>query len=323
MKLSQLSGIAALAFGFAAAPALGAGYPERPVNIIVPFAAGGPTDAVARILAQSLQKQSGGSFLVENVPGAGTTIGAARAARAQPDGYTLFWGSSSSLAIAPHIYSKIAYDPLNSFDPVSWVASTPYVMVVRPDSPAKTIADLVARAKAAPGKMNYASAGLGSGPHVVAEMFLNATGISIQHIPYKGGSPAITAVISGDVDFYFDTPTTPIPLVKANRLRALAVTDTARQAELPDVPTMQESGLSGVEAHAWFALLAPHGTPKEIVNQLNKMVAVALKDPAVLEQMAKGSFNPASSTPEKLGQTIKAEHERWGKIIREKNIRVD
>ncbi len=324
MHIFKLLGAAALAFSIVAgAPAHAAGYPERPVTIIVPYAPGGATDASARLLAEAFQKQTGGSFIVENVPGAGTTIGAAKAARATPDGYTLLWGGLTSNGMAPHLYSKLSYDGLTSFAPISMVATQPYVLFVNAKSPIRTVADLVAKAKAEPGKLNFSSPGEGSSPHLTTELFLNATQTKVQHIPYKGAAPAMTALLAGDVDMMIDTPTAPLPMFKAGRLRPLAVTSAKRLPELPDVPTMQESGLTDFEAYTWFALFAPRGTPPEVITKLNKMTNAALKDPSVLSQMEQASFTPAPSTPAKLADTIKSDSAKWSKIIKEKNIRLE
>ena len=298
-------------------------YPERPVTIVVPYAAGGATDASARLMAQALQKQTGGSFVVENVPGAGTTIGAARVARANPDGYTLLWGGLSSNAMAPNLYTKLTFDGLDSFAPVSMVASQPYVLFVNASSPIKTVADLLARAKSQPDTFNFGSPGQGSSPHLMTEMFLDAAGIQAQHVPYKGAAPAMTGLLGGEVQMMFDTPTAPMPMFKAGRLRPLAVTSARRLVELPDVPTLQESGLAGLEANTWFALFAPRGTPAAVVNRLNEMTRKALSDAVVLEQFAKAQFTPEPSTPQALAQRVTAESSKWRRIIKDKSISLD
>jgi tripartite-type tricarboxylate transporter receptor subunit TctC len=298
-------------------------YPERPVTIVVPYAAGGATDASARLMAQALQKQTGGSFVVENVPGAGTTIGAARVARATPDGYTLLWGGLSSNAMAPNLYTKLTFDGLDSFAPVSLVASQPYVLFVSASSPIKTVADLLAKAKAQPDTFNFGSPGQGSSPHLMTELFLDAAGIKAQHVPYKGAAPAMTGLLGGEVQMMFDTPTAPLPMFKAGRLRPLAVTSARRLAELPDVPTLQESGLSGLEASTWFALFAPRGTPAAVVTRLNEMTRKALSDTAVLEQFGKAQFTPEASTPQALAQRVSAESSKWRRIIKDKSISLD
>ena len=324
MKIPRLKSAAAVVVAMlAAAPAIPAGYPERPVTIVVPYAPGGATDASARLLAQAFQKQSGGNFLVENVAGAGTTIGAAKVARAAADGYTLLWGGLTSNAMAPHLYAKLSYDGSTSFAPISMIATQPYLLFVNAKSSIRTLADLIAKAKAEPGKLNFSSPGEGSSPHLTTELFLNATRLSAQHIPYKGAAPAMTGLLAGDVDMMVDTPTAPLPMIRTARLRALAVTSAARLPELPDVPTMQESGLAGFEAYTWFALFAPRGTPPEVIDALNKMANAALKDPAVLEQMKQASFTPAPSTPAQLAETVRTDSAKWGRIIKEKNIRLE
>lgn len=324
MPVLKSLGVAALSFALiVGATAYAAGYPERPVTIIVPYAPGGATDASARLMAQAFQKQTGGAFVVENVPGAGTTIGAAKVARAPADGYTLLWGGLSSNVMAPNLYPKAGYDGSTSFAPVSTIARQPYVLFVNVKSPIRSVADLVARAKAEPGKLNFSSPGEGSSPHLTTELFLNATQISVQHVPYKGAAPAMTALLGGEVDMMVDTPTAPLPMFKAGRLRPLAVTSAKRLPELPEVPTMQESGLAGFEAYTWFALFAPRGTPADIVDKLNRMANAALKDPAVIAQMEQASFTPAGSTPVQLGDSVKSESGKWSRIIKEKNIRLE
>ncbi|MDB5852415.1 MAG: hypothetical protein JWR22_456 [Herminiimonas sp.] len=324
MRISHALAAAVLSTPVAiAAPAFAADYPSRPVSIVVPYAPGGATDFSARLVAQALQKQSGGTFIVENVPGAGTTIGAGKVARAVPDGYTLLWGGLSSNAMAPNLYSKLGFDGIKSFEPISMIATQPYVLIVGAGSPYRTLAELTAKAKAAPGKLNFASPGEGSSPHLTTEMILKATNISAQHVPYKGAAPAMTALIAGDVDFFVDTPTAPLPMIKAGRVRPLAVTSAQRLPELPDVPTMQEAGLAGFEASAWFALFAPRGAPADVVAALNKMVNTVLKDPAVVARMSQASFNVAPSTPTELADTVKSESAKWGKIIKDRNIRLE
>ncbi|WP_194725029.1 Bug family tripartite tricarboxylate transporter substrate binding protein [Noviherbaspirillum malthae] len=311
------------AFAFGTTSALAASFPERPVTIVVPYAPGGATDASARLLAQSFQKQSGGTFIVENVAGAGTTIGTAKVARAPADGYTLLWGGLTSNAMAPHLYPKLSYDGIASFSPISLIATQPYVLFVNAKSPFTKLADLMAKAKAEPGKINFASPGAGSSPHLTTELFLSAAQLSMQHVPYKGAAPAMTGLLAGDVDMMVDTPTAPLPMIKAGRLRPLAVTSKQRLPELPEVPTMQESGLAGFEAATWFGLFAPRSTPPDVIAALNRMATTALKEPAVLEQMKQASFTPAPSTPEQLADKTKSESAKWSQIIKEKNIRLE
>lgn len=309
------------AAAFSASIAMAAGYPERTVTIVVPYAPGGATDAGARLVAQALQKQSGISFIVENVPGAGTTVGAAKVARAAADGYTLLWGGLSSNVMAPQIYAKLPFDAASAFEPVSMIATQPYMLVTQANSPFRNVADLVARARAEPGKLNFGSPGEGSSPHLTTELFLAESRITALHIPYKGAAPSLAALIAGDTSFMFDTLTAPMPMIAAGRLKALAVTSSRRLPELPDVPTLQESGLAGFDAYTWFALFAPRGTPADVVNTLNRMVTEQLRDPALRAQMAKSYFTTAASTPAALGNTVKAETAKWAAIIKAKNIR--
>jgi len=323
MKFSQYIGFGILAVSVGSGGAHAAGYPERTVTIVVPYAPGGATDASARLLAQAFQKQSGATFVVENIAGAGTTIGAAKVARAAADGYTLLWGGLTSNAMAPHLYAKLPYDGIASFSPVSQIATQPYVLFVNTRSSFVKLADLMSKARAEPGKLNFSSPGEGSSPHLTTELFLNATGLSMQHVPYKGAAPAMTGLLAGDVDMMVDTPTAPLPMIKAGRLRPLAVTSRQRLPELPEVPTMQESGLPDFEAATWFGLFAPRGTPPEVIATLNRMANNALKEPAVLEQMKQAVFTPAPSTPEQLAEKVKSESAKWSRIIREKNIRLE
>lgn len=314
------------AIGVALCAAFGAAnaqYPDHTVTIVVPYAAGGATDASARLMAQALQKQTGGSFVVDNVPGAGTTIGAARVARAAPDGYTLLWGGLSANAIAPNLYSKLSFDGVESFAAVSLVASQPYVLFVNADSPLQSVADLISKARAEPGKLNFGTPGQGSSPHLMTEMFLDAAALKVQHIPYKGAAPALAGLLAGDVQMMFDTPTAPMQMFKSKRLRPLAVTSSRRLPELPDVPTLQESGLQGLEANTWFALFAPRETPAAVIARLNEMMQKALLDPAVVEQFTNAQFTPEASTPQALAQRVAADSAKWRRIIQDKAISLE
>ncbi len=314
---------AVLAIGTALAGTCNAaGYPDRPVTIVVPYAPGGATDASARLVAQALQKQTGGNFIVMNVAGAGTTIGSAKVAHSAPDGYTLLWGGLSANVIAPRLYSGLSFDPVTSFEPVSMIASQPYLVLVNATSPLHTLNDLVAKAKSEPGKLNFGSPGQGSSPHLTTELLMKETGITALHVPYRGAAPALTALVGKNIDFLVDTPTAPVPMIKAGQLRALAVTSAKRLPDLPDVPTTQESGLPGFEAYTWFALFAPHGTPANVVAMLNKAVNTVLKDPQVRARMAKSYFTPEPSTPAQLAQRVKSDTAKWAGIISEKNIHI-
>jgi tripartite-type tricarboxylate transporter receptor subunit TctC len=297
-------------------------YPSRPVTIVVPFAAGGPTDTSARIVAQALTKSSGNSFIVQNVPGAGAVIGATKVAQSEPDGYTVLWGSGSSLAMTPHVNDNVKYDPVKSFTPIGQVVAQPFVLVVKPGLAVKTIGELVEKIKAQPGKFNFASAGTGSSTHLVAELFSAASGTKATHVPYKGGAPAINAVVGGEVDYFFDTPTTVVPLAKAGRVDALATTSTKRWPALPEVPTMQESGFAGFDATTWFGMVAPRGLPADRVAYLSKHLLAVLEEPEVISSLEAGGFLVEPSKPEPFARKIASEFERWGKIVREANIKL-
>lgn len=298
-------------------------YPERPVTVVVPFSPGGPTDAIARIVAASLEKQSGQSFIVENVAGAGSTIGTAKVAAAAPDGYTLLWGSSSAMVIAPHLYKSLRYDPFKSFEPIGRVASTPYVLLVNAKSPYQSYADLVAYGKSHPNKLNYASPGAGTSLHLTLELMMGESGFTGTHVPFKGGAPAMMALVGGEVDYLVDVPSAAIPMITAGRVRPLAVTSKERLADLPDVPTLQELGLDGFESLAWFAMFAPAGTPQPVVKKMESMLQQALNDPSVSEVLKKTGFNAEKPDSDALKAIIKNEYARWGKVISEKKLSLE
>lgn len=297
-----------------------ADYPARVVTIVVPYAPGGPTDTAGRILAQGLQEETGGNFIVENAPGAGATVGSAKVARAKPDGYTILWGGKSTHAIAPHLRPDLPYDPFKSFEPVALVGSQPYIVTVSAKSSYKTIADLIAKGKAKPGVLNYSSPGQGSAPHLATELFLSGTGMQARHIPYKGGAPAMMAVLAGDVDFYLDTPTLPKAQAEAGKARLLATSSAERLASLPDVPTLKESGYEPLVMKTWFGLFVPAGTPDTVVQWLNEKVNAVLTKPKVEQSLVAAGFDVEPTTPEKYGEFIRSENERWGKIIRDAGV---
>ena len=251
-------------------------YPSRPVRIIVPTPAGGPVDVMARLIANALPAQLGQNVFVENKPGAGNTIGSKLVAQADPDGYTLMVSAASGLIMSPMIIKNAGYDA-SSFAPIALIAETPQVLVINPQLPFKSVAELVAYAKANPGKLNYSTGGIGTLPHLNAELFKSVSGADIVHVPYKGGGPSLTGVVAGEVQMTFDTLATSLQLIRAGKLRALAIVGPKRAPDLPDVPAMPEIGYPAVTSGAWTALLAPKGTPPEIVAKLNAAVNAALK----------------------------------------------
>jgi tripartite-type tricarboxylate transporter receptor subunit TctC len=305
---------------FAQSPA--SSWPTKPVRIVVGFPPAGATDVAARVLGTRLAELTGQSFLIDNRPGAASNIGAEAVARAAPDGYTLLMGSIS-LAINPSLYAKLAYDPLKDLLPVSQVASTPFLLVVNPAVRANTVTELIALAKAKPGEINYASAGSGSGAHLFSEMFRSMAGIDIVHVPYKGAAPAIQDVVGGQVPMQFDNILSLLPMVKAGKLRALAVTTVRRSPVAPDVPTVAESGLPGYDANAWFGLFATAGTSANNVRAMHALTAKALQDAGVRERMLALGADPVGSTPEAFAQFFRAELAKWAKVIKSAGARVD
>jgi tripartite-type tricarboxylate transporter receptor subunit TctC len=291
-------------------------YPSRPVKIIVPTPPGGPVDVVARLTANTLQTSLGQAFVVENRAGAGNTIGSKDAAAATPDGYTLLYSAASGLIIAPLLHPDAGYDPLTSFDPVALVGASPSVLVVNPAVPANTVQELVAYAKANPGKVNFSSGGIGVLPHLIGELFKARAGIDIVHVPYKGGGPSITDLLAGNVQMTFENTSVLLPLIQAGKLRALAVTTPKRIPQLPDVPTMIESGFPNFVTVAWTGLLAPAHTPAPIIVKLNGAINQALKTPEFTGALAKVSVDPLGGTPQDFTATMKTELARWSPIVK-------
>jgi tripartite-type tricarboxylate transporter receptor subunit TctC len=296
-------------------------YPTRLVKLIVPAAGGSTTDAIARILADQMTKRWGQTVIVENVAGGAMNVGAERVARAEPDGYTLLVSPPSPLAINQLLFSKLAYDPAQ-FVPITLLAKIPNVLVVRHDLPAKTLAELIAYGKANPGKLTYASQGVGSTAHLAASQLALTAGIDMVHVPYRGAMPALNDVLAGNVDFFFDTPTTSVPLYKAGKVRILAVADTARRPSLPDVPTMAEAGLPGFRSITWFGLAAPPKTPLALAEKISRDVAGVLRSPEVGARLEQSGLEAGGSDPAATKAFFAEETALWGKVIKETNIPV-
>lgn len=300
-----------------------AAWPTQPVRFIVPFPPAGGTDLVSRLLCDKLTAGEGWNFVVENRAGAGGNIGMEAIAHARPDGYTIGMGQTSDLAINPALYRKLPFDPLRDFVPVALVASQPLVLVVRADAPHAKLADLVQAMKARPGALSMASAGAGTVGHLSGELFARRAGVKFLHVPYKGAGPAATDLLGGQVDFYFATPQAAVPLVQAQRLRALAVTSLRRLPVLPDVPTIDESGYKGFEATDWKGLVAPAGTPAAIVQRLNAAVDRALgRADTIARLLAEGSV-PLGGSSAHFAQVLKAETARWGQAVRQAGVTLD
>jgi len=297
-------------------------YPNKPVTIIVPFTAGGNTDAFARMVGDELDKALGQRFLVENKPGAGGNLGAAQLARATPDGYTLGMGTVSTHAINPSLYKKLPYNPDTAFAPVSLIATLPNVLVVNPKIPAKSVPELIELLKAEPGVHTYASSGPGTSPHLAAELFAAKTGTKMTHVPYKGSGQSIMDVVAGHVDMVFDNIPTAAQQAKAGKVRALAVTSLDRAPLLPDVPAMAEF-LPGFEATSWHGLFAPGGTPKEIVDKLSGEVQRIMKLPHIQERMQSMGAKPIGDTPEEFAQHISVERKKWAEVVKASGVSLE
>jgi len=300
-------------------------YPSKPVRIIVSFAAGGPTDQVARITSAKLTELLGQTFLVENKTGAGGNLGAADVARAAPDGYTLLMATVSTHAINPGLYKKMPYDPVQDFAPVSQVGVTPCVLTVHPSVPANDVKSLIALLQADPGKYSYGSSGMGSILHLCGEQFkTSAGGLQAVHVPYRGSAPMIADLIGGQISFAFDALPTVLPQVQAGKIRAIGGGMATRARAMPDLPTLQEQGVAGYECYTWNAILAPAKTPAPIVRQLSAAINKALEDPVVLKRLQDAGVDPTpGSTPEKLAAFIKAELAKWAPIIKASGAHVD
>ena len=298
-------------------------WPSKPITYVVPFAPGGNTDTLARIIAQKLSSSVGQPVVIENKPGAGGNIGSDFVAKSKPDGYTILGGTISSHAINASVYPKMPYDVVKSFEPVIMIASGPLVLATAANTPYKTVQDVIAAAKASPGTISFASAGNGTSPHLAGELFKIATSTDLTHVPYKGSGPALTDVVAGNVPLIFDTMLVLGGQLKAGKVRPLAVASANRIPNLPNVPTFAEVGVPGFEVSSWQAVFAPAGTPKPIVQRLNAEIAKALKMPDVVARLDELGMNPSAGTPEQLGDYQKAEVAKWAKVVKAANIKPD
>jgi tripartite-type tricarboxylate transporter receptor subunit TctC len=295
-------------------------YPTRPVRIIVPFTAGGPATVMAHVIAQPLSESWGQSFYVENLPTGASNVGSATAAKSPPDGYTLLV-VTPSFVINPSLYAKLAYDPIRDFAPVILAVASPHVLLVNPSFPAKNVEELVALAKANPGKYSYASAGTGQSAQLAAELFKLAFGLDIVHVPFNGGAPAVNSTMGGHTQMAFNALPSAAALIKEGKLRALAVTSRERAPEFPDVPTLAEAGAPGQESLYFQGIVAPAGTPKDIVDQLYREIEKILARPDVKDRLAAIGFGVTISSPEEFQVQLKTEAARWAKVIRDANIK--
>lgn len=305
------------------ASALAQTYPTKPIRLIVPYPPGGGTDIFARLLGAKLGETLGQQLVIENRAGAAGVLGADAAAKAAPDGYTLVVGQASNLAINPHMMSKLPYDPLKDFAPITLIATSPSLLVVHPSLPARSVKDLVALAKARPGSINYASAGNGSPGHLAAEYFRKVANINLVHIPYKGATPAMLDVIAGQTSLYFTSPVAAQPYVQSGRLRQLAVTSAQRFPPLPDVPAIAEAGYRDFDMTSWWGLLAPAGVAKEIIARLHAEAVKALTTAEMKERLAGQGAMVVTGTPEQFAAYIKSEIANWGRIVTVSGARMD
>ena len=325
LTLKKLAGFllivaAALTVSWAA---LAAEYPSRPVTLIVAFPPGGPSDVLARIVGKRLQEILHQPFIIENRPGAGGNIAAEEAKNATADGYTLLMGNNSILATNAALYKKLAYDAEKDFIPISLIGTQANILVVNPSVPANSMAELIALAKASPGKLNFASSGFGAAAHLAGELFKTEAKINIVHVPYKGAAPALQDVLAGHVQMMFATAASVIGLIRNNRVRALAVTTLKRTALLPDLPTVDELGIKGFDATTWHGLVAPAGTPKEIIDTLNFAVIEALKDPATQKSLIDLGVDIVGDSPKEFEAYIKSEIPKWTAVVKQSGAQID
>lgn len=321
MKLLATLAIA-VSLSAASAYAFAQTYPGKPIRLVIPFPPAGATDVIGRALGQKLSESLGQAVVIENRPGAGSTIGADLVANASPDGYTLLL-ASGSICISANLYKKLPFDPVRSFAPISLVGHVPHMLVANPSVPANSIKELIALAKARPGQLNVASQGNGTLSHMELELFKAAAGVDLTHVPYKGSSNAMNDLLSGNVSMLFDSVTSSLPMVKKGQLKAFGVVSPKRLSFAPEIPTIAESGVPGFDAANWFAMLAPAGTPKEIVQLLNTHVAKALAMPDLRQRLAAQGAVLEGSTPEALSTLIRGDLDRWAKVVRQADLKLE
>ena len=304
------------------APASAQNYPHRPVRVVVGFPAGGPTDVIARLVAQGLSDSLGQQFFVENIGGAGGNTAAGQVARVTPDGYTIM-AISTGFVVNPSLYAKVPYDPIKDFAPVTLVAASPNIVVVNPQVPAKTLPELVQLIRDNPGKYSFAGPGVGSTPHLGGELFRLAFKLDLVHVPFTGAGPAVQATVGGHTPIAFTALPSSLSAVQAGQLRALGVASAERAAGLPDVPTYAEQGVKDQDADTLTGIVAPAGTPKEIVDLLYREIAKIVAQPDVKERLTVLGFNPVANTPEQYGARIRLEIDKWGKVVRDAKLRIE
>lgn len=326
MKAFVLAALAlslATANGVAQAQGASAGYPSKPVRLVLPYPPGGGSDTIGRPLAQKMSEGLGQQVVVENRGGAGGNIGMEVVARSAPDGYTIVMALTAQLAVNPSLFRKLPYDPVKDFSPITLLAEGPYLLVVHPSLPVKSVKQLIELARTRPNEIIYASSGNGSGGHLAAELLKSMTGARMVHVPYKGGGPALVALLAGEVQVLFATYASGRPHIESGRIRALAVSTAKRPAAIPDLPTVAEAGVPGYDSGVWYAFLAPAGTPREIIAKLNREIVRALNQADYRKMLVNAAIDPIGSSPEELGRFIKSETVKWAKVIKDAGVRVD
>jgi len=322
-KYARLTVAAVLAVAVTTPPAHAQNYPNKPVRIVVPFAPGGTTDILARLVGQRLNEALGHAVVIDNRPGANGALGTDMVAKSSPDGYTIVMGYLGSLAVNPHLYSKLPYDPMQDFAPITLVASTTQAIVMHPSLPVQSPKDLIALAKRQPGRIAYASAGIGAPSHLAGELFKMMAGIDLVHVPYKGSGAAMADLLGGHVAISFGGLAAAMPHVKSHRLRVLAVTGKARSPAMPQVPTVAESALPGFDVSSWFGLLAPAGTPRDVVGRLHGEIVKVLKADDVRERLVADGAEVVANSPDEFAAYIKSELTKWGGVIKSARIRAE
>ena len=323
LNLALLAAAAAGLPWAATAQSGAAAFPNKPIRMVVPFTPGGSTDIMGRTIGQQLTQAWGQAVVIDNVPGAGGSIGADKVAKAPADGYTLLMGHIGTLAVTPSLYPKLPYDPVKSFAAVAWVARVPNVLVVHPSVPARTVQELVAYAKANPGKINYGSGGNGSAAHIATEYFKLQTGTQMQHVPYKGTAPAVTDLVAGQIQVMFTGVPAVMAQVKAGQLRALAVSSPHRVQAVPELPTVAESGYPGFEADQWYGVVAPANTPPDIIAKLNQQINKSLSSPDIATRLASEGAEATPNPPQVFAELINTEIKRWRTVIEKGGVKVE
>ncbi|MBK8064467.1 MAG: tripartite tricarboxylate transporter substrate binding protein [Betaproteobacteria bacterium] len=326
MRSTLLRTASAALLALAAGSAIAQAYPNKPLRWLIPFSAGGPTDVLARAIAPKLGEALGQAVVVENRVGAGGSLAMDAVAKAAPDGYTIGMGHTGTQAINPHIYAKLPYDPLRDFAPITPVVSYVNVLVVNPNVPARSVAELVAYAKANPDKVSFASGGKGATNHLSGELLKALTGAPMLHVPYKGSAPALVDVIAGNATGMFDILVTSLPQIRAGKVRALAVTSSKRSSHAPDIPTMVEAGVTGygeAGSDLWFGVFAPAGTPRAIVDRLNAELVKALRTPEVSERIRQQAYDTWTLTPDEFAAFLRTDHAKWGQVVKLSGYKAD